>query len=200
MWRPRYKQECKRFDIAASGVFSVTVDSGTLSIGANDGRSFSVQSLDAATAKGTGFSETAAFGHGSVALTSSAGFEYNFPPATGMGTGTASAGSGTDLSKSASVNLSSVANARAAIDLMDSGLDTVNSQRSKLGAVHNRLNSALNNLQTSTENMFASQSRIRDLDYARESAELARAQVMQQASLAILSQAQSMPQSALRLI
>ena len=48
--------------------------------------------------------------------------------------------------------------------------------------------------------MFASQSRIRDLDYARESAELARAQVMQQASLAILSQAQSMPQSALRLI
>ena len=78
--------------------------------------------------------------------------------------------------------------------------DYVNPVRSKAGASQNRLESALNNLETFTENTAAAQSRIRDADFAFETAEMSKLQVMQQAGTAILGQANGMNQAALRLI
>ena len=66
------------------------------------------------------------------------------------------------------VNLSNVASAQAALQTIDTALDSVNSYRADYGAVQNRLESALNNLETYTENIAASESRIRDADYVRD--------------------------------
>ena len=97
------------------------------------------------------------------------------------------------------VNLSNVASAQAALQTIDTALDSVNSYRADYGAVQNRLESALNN-ETYTENIAASESRIRDADYAFETAEMSKFNIMQQAGVAILSQANGMNQGALRLI
>ena len=98
------------------------------------------------------------------------------------------------------MNLSNVASAQAALQTIDTALDSVNSYRADYGAVQNRLESALNNLETYTENIAASESRIRDADYAFETAEMSKFNIMQQAGMAILSQANGMNQGALRLI
>jgi flagellin len=98
------------------------------------------------------------------------------------------------------MDLSSVASAQAAITKLDTAIDSVNSYRSDYGAVQNRLESALNNLETYTENVAGAESRIRDADFAFETAEMSKFQVMQQAGVAILGQANGLGQGALRLI
>ena len=90
--------------------------------------------------------------------------------------------------------------AREAIDGLDYMLDVVNKYRSENGAVENRLGAAMRHLETYGENLSASESRIRDADFAFETAEMSKHQIMQQAGTAILGQANSLPQSALRLI
>jgi len=86
------------------------------------------------------------------------------------------------------------------ISNIDTALDRVNMSRAKYGAVQNRLESALNSLETYTENMESAESRIRDADFARETAELAKYQIIQQAGIAILAQANQINQGALRLL
>ena len=98
------------------------------------------------------------------------------------------------------MSLANTASAQAAITDLDAALDQVNSYRSDYGAVQNRLESALNNLETYTENVASSESRIRDADFAFETAEMSKFQVMQQAGTAILGQANGLGQGALRLI
>ena len=78
-------------------------------------------------------------------------------------------------------DISSAANGRTALGTSDTALDTINSQRSTFGSVQNRLESALSNIETYTENLAASASRIRDADFAYETAELSKYQIMQQA-------------------
>jgi flagellin len=82
----------------------------------------------------------------------------------------------------------------------DSALNIVNTRRSTLGAMQNRLESAAANLMNSVENLAASESRIRNVDVASESAEMMRFQILQQASASILSQANQMPSLALKLL
>ncbi|MFT5584679.1 MAG: flagellin [Cognaticolwellia sp.] len=98
------------------------------------------------------------------------------------------------------VDLSSAGTAQTAIDTIDAALDSVSSYRSKFGAVENRLNSALNNLENYTENLQSAESQIRDADFAYETAEMSKNQIMQQASTSILAQAKTISQGALNLI
>ncbi len=83
---------------------------------------------------------------------------------------------------------------------MDAALTAVNSSRADLGAVQNRFSSVVANLQTSSENLSASRSRIMDTDFAKETAELSRTQVLQQAGTAMLAQANQLPQNVLSLL
>jgi len=101
---------------------------------------------------------------------------------------------------SGNMSLASTASAQAAITKLDTALDTINSHRSNYGAVQNRLESALNNLETYTENVASAESRIRDADFAHETAEMSKFQIMQQAGVAVLGQANGLAQGALRLI
>src|SRR5690606_4868145 len=83
---------------------------------------------------------------------------------------------------------------------VDSALETVNSLRGELGAIQNRFESTIANLSTSIENMSASQSRILDADFAAETAKMSKAQVLQQAGISVLAQANARPQQVLSLL
>ena len=98
------------------------------------------------------------------------------------------------------LDLSSVAGANLAMQYMDSALSSVSSARSNIGAYQNRFTAAVNNLQTSAENLTASRSRIQDADFAAETANLSRAQVLQQAGTAMVAQANQLPQGVLALL
>ena len=84
--------------------------------------------------------------------------------------------------------------------MIDLALEDVSSQRAKLGALQNRLESTINNLSTTSENLSASRSRILDADFASETAQLSRNQIIQQAGVSILAQANQQPQIALSLL
>lgn len=87
-----------------------------------------------------------------------------------------------------------------AIAGLDDAISYVSAQRSKLGALQNRLASTVENLNTATENLSASRSRIMDADFASETSQLSRAQIIQQASVSVLAQANAQPQLALSLL
>ncbi|MBJ96266.1 MAG: flagellin FliC [Rickettsiales bacterium] len=92
------------------------------------------------------------------------------------------------------------ANARTAIGLLDTALTSVNTSRSAYGAAQNAITSALHNTESYTENLIASESRIRDVDFAAETSELTRNSVFQQAGIAVLAQANQTSQAALQLL
>ena len=98
------------------------------------------------------------------------------------------------------VNITTALGANKALDVVDAALARISSNRSKLGALQNRFQMTVENLQTSAENLSASRSRIRDADFAEETSNLSRWQVLQQAGTAMLSQANQRPQAALQLL
>lgn len=98
------------------------------------------------------------------------------------------------------VNLSTAAAARTAIATVDDAIDSVNSTRATYGAAHNRLESSVNNMASYVEALSGAASQIQDADYAHETAELTRLQVMQQAGVAALGQARSMNSSVIGLL
>ncbi|ROP80140.1 flagellin [Stenotrophomonas rhizophila] len=98
------------------------------------------------------------------------------------------------------LNVSSYVGAQRALEIVDKALESVNSVRADLGAIQNRFTSVVANLQTSSENLSASRSRIRDTDFAKETAELTRTQILQQAGTAMLAQANQVPQNVLSLL
>jgi flagellin len=100
----------------------------------------------------------------------------------------------------ASITVSNVDGASAAIGILDSSIQQVSDLRASLGAVQNRLQSTVANLNSSAENLQFSNSRVRDADVAMESSELARAQVLMQAGVSVLAQANQQPQMALKLL
>lgn len=99
-----------------------------------------------------------------------------------------------------SVDLSTSGGASTALTDIDAAIDTLNGYRSAFGSVQNRLESALANLETYTVNVSGAESRIRDADFAKEAAELSKFQIMQQAGVAVLGQANQINQGALRLL
>jgi len=98
------------------------------------------------------------------------------------------------------LNVSTYVGAQQALEIVDKALESVNSVRADLGAIQNRFTSVVANLQTSSENLSASRSRIRDTDFAKETAELTRTQILQQAGTAMLAQANQVPQNVLSLL
>jgi flagellin len=100
----------------------------------------------------------------------------------------------------ADINISTAAGAQKAIGILDNALEQVNSVRGDLGAISNRLDYTMNNLSNISENQAAARSRIEDADFAKESANLSRAQVLQQAGTAMLAQANAAPQQVLSLL
>ncbi|MFA7240745.1 MAG: flagellin [Sulfuricellaceae bacterium] len=104
------------------------------------------------------------------------------------------------LNKVSTLDVTTFLNSTQAIKTIDSALAFVNSERAKFGALQNRLTSTIANLAATSENLSASRSRIRDADFAVETASLTRGQILQQAGVAMLSQANAQPNSVLSLL
>ncbi|WP_404404896.1 flagellin [Jeotgalibacillus malaysiensis] len=98
------------------------------------------------------------------------------------------------------VSIGSQTGANSAIALLDSAIKSVSGQRSSLGAIQNRLEHTINNLNTSSENLTAAESRIRDVDMAKEMMEQTKNSILSQAAQAMLAQANQQPQGVLQLL
>lgn len=98
------------------------------------------------------------------------------------------------------IDISSVTGANSAITVIDAALKSISSSRADLGAIQNRFAATISNLQATSENLSASRSRIQDTDFAAETANLTRSQILQQAGTAMLAQANALPQNVLSLL
>jgi flagellin len=147
---------------------------------------------------GTKFNGTAVVGAGATSFT----FQVGANAGDTIKISTANITSATTGYASVVTNgqVSTAAKACTLISAVDGYLDTVNSERAKLGAVQNRFEAVVRNGQNVAENLSASRSRIQDADFALETAALTRSQILQQAGIAMLSQANAQPQSVLSLL
>ena len=107
---------------------------------------------------------------------------------------------GSELQRVDSLDITTVKGANDAIHIVDQAIDSVNAQRAKYGALQNRFESTISNLATSSENVSAARSRIQDTDFASETANLSRSQVLQQAATSMLAQANQLPNNVLTLL
>ena len=131
---------------------------------------------------------------GNIKLSSSDTFSVSVATTAVFTAGSAS------LSAVSNVNLSTQAGSDSAISVIDGAIEKVSSMRAKLGAIENRLEHTVSNLMNISENTEDSRSRIQDADFSVESANLAKAQVLQQVGAAMLTQANARPQLVLQLL
>ncbi|MAA64445.1 MAG: flagellin [Alteromonadaceae bacterium] len=110
------------------------------------------------------------------------------------------AAKGGSLQSVAAIDITTTEGANKAIETIDAALSTINSQRADLGAIQNRFTSTIDAIATTSENLSAAQSRILDADFASETAKLAKSQVLQQAGISVLAQANARPQQVLSLL
>ena len=138
---------------------------------------------------------------GSIKLTSTDNITIND---NNGGNGRLGFGTSATISKDSqtlnNISVTSVTNAETAITRVDAALTTISNLRSTFGAIQNRFESTITNLSATVENLSASRSRIQDADFASETANLTRAQILQQAGVSVLSQANAQPQSVLALL
>jgi flagellin len=133
--------------------------------------------------------------NGRITMDSQQSFSVDDATGLGMGTGTAST-----LKSVSGLDVTTFDGAQLAIKIADAALASVNSKRAEYGALQSRFSSAISNLQSTTENLQASRSRIVDTDFAAETANMTRGQILQQAGTAMLAQANSLPNGVLSLL
>ncbi|APW41586.1 flagellin [Rhodoferax saidenbachensis] len=139
---------------------------------------------------------------GALTIDSNNSFSIGSPsgaPVTGASyfTGTSAA---SELQAASTMDVSSVDAATRTLTTVDSALSVISAQRAKFGALQSRFESAISSLQTTGENLSASRSRIQDADFALETANLSRTQILQQAGTAMVAQANQLPQQVLQLL
>ena len=183
-----------------TGVVASLDANSRLTLTAIDGRNIHVEVTDAAAAAITGLAVGESIEFAALEIQSDKQFEI-----TGANVGFVGfAGDriiGVNNNNTVgTVNVKSRETANRALETIDRALEQVSNQRSRLGALHNRFESTIRNLNAMTENISASKSRVTDADFAVETAELARNQILQQAASTILAQANQSSQVALSLL
>ncbi|WP_395347539.1 flagellin [Variovorax sp. UC122_21] len=187
------------FTINGVGIGAVNAGTDAATQGANVAAAINKKSSE------TGVVATAA-ASGAITLTSSGSNAINIGGTvtnTGLTAGQTAAtvtAAGSAQTGFNNLTVDTVDGADNAILAMDAALKAVNSSRADLGAIQNRFESVVSNLSTSAENLTASRSRIQDADFAAETANLSRAQVLQQAGTAMVAQANQLPQTVLSLL
>jgi len=174
-----------------ANVLGITFDTNSISTGDGDGGTEGVDSITLQARIKLDSEDDAAI---SVNVTA------NGATATGLSDLNTNLSSTVTGSALASLSIATYTDAQSAIDPIDQALETINSARSELGAINNRLDFTISNLANVSENSSAARSRIIDADFAAETAALSRAQVLSQASQAMLAQANAAPQQVLQLL
>jgi flagellin len=159
-----------------------------------------VQAAAAFKMDGTAGASTAtAMGH--ITFDSDSSFSLKETAATGFSlSGGLNTTKASDLDSVAKLDITTFEGAQKAIKIADAALSKVNGQRAQYGALQSRFDSAISNLQSTTENLSASKSRITDTDFASETANMTRGQILQQAGTSMLAQANSLPNGVLSLL
>jgi flagellin len=193
--------------IDETGVIASLDGNSELVLTAEDGRNIEIQTSSANVANITGLS-AGVYG-GQITFQSNEQIDVFFGAGSneslgnmrldGGNAGTAIFGVSSDFSVQ-TLDISTRQSSNLAIEIVDLALEQISSQRASLGAIQNRLESTINNLTTNSENLSASRSRILDADFAAETANLSRNQIIQQAGVSILAQANQQPQIALSLL
>ena len=182
-----------------ANVSTTTGFSASLQVGANNGQSMTIEIKDM-TAKALGLEGTASTAHAAGKSVSSLGISKSavtnavFAAASGVTNGTSN-----DLT-GAALDVTDHKKAAAAIEVINTAIETVSSQRSTLGSFQNRLEHTINNLDNSSENLQAAESRVRDVDMAKEMMNFSKNNILQQAAQAMLAQANQAPQGVLQLL
>ncbi|MCH1931882.1 flagellin [Shewanella sp. A25] len=132
---------------------------------------------------------------GTLSFTSNSSFELSGTDVDELGSITSSS-----LSKVSDLDISTAAGAQSALDVIDGAIAMIDNQRADLGAVQNRMNFTINNLSNIQSNVSDARSRIQDVDFASETAQLTKQQILSQTSSAMLAQANQIPQTALSLL
>jgi flagellin len=186
--------DATKTNVLAAGSYTVVDNAGTLEIQDSDGGVVATASAAGATA--TTFVTSNGTAAEDVTYTFASAIDASrtiTADAAGVATADAVEATGVDVSSSAAA-------ASSAITTIQAAIDTVSDQRSTLGAAQNRLDHTINNLNVASENLAASESRIRDTDMAAEMMNFTRAQILSQAGTAMLAQANQVPQSVLSLL
>jgi flagellin len=181
-----------------SSITLTTLDGRNIGVGAFANSTAGNQSINVDATTLTEGGTVAAVKTGTISLSSSRGTISTANAAADVFTS-----AGTNNSSFTSLSAAAVTtsgNAQAALAVVDAALNQVNASRANLGAYQNRFESTIANLQTTSENLTASRSRIQDADFASETASLTRAQILQQAGVAILAQANALPNNVLALL
>jgi len=150
----------------------------------------------AVTAAGTGALDSTRV-TGNIRLDSSSSFQVTGTDATTLLAATTKT---SGLAKVADVDISTAEGAQSAIAVIDAAIAGIDNNRAALGAVQNRFDNTIANLQSISENVSAARGRIQDTDFAAETANLSKNQILQQAGTAILAQAKQLPQAVLSLL
>ena len=182
-------------------VFSETV--GVAAAAANNGFSLGKDTTTASATNVTGYGAVTLASDFDIVIEASSATDSAKIGVGAQGVGAAITTFDTTTTTStalASVSLTSEANAQTALTSVDTALDTINAARAELGAVFTRLDAVSTNLASTIENYTAANSRVQDADFAVESANLARTQVLQQAGISVLAQANALPQQVLALL
>ncbi|NIA53638.1 flagellin [Massilia sp. TW-1] len=156
---------------------------------------------DGVTTLGTAFDMKAAAAtsvvNGNITLDSATSFSMTD---AGSGLALSALGTGSKLQAVSTIDITSYTGAQTAIKIADAALAAVDKQRAQYGALENRFSSTISNLASSNENLSASRSRITDTDFAAETANMTRSQILQQAGTSMLAQANSLPNGVLSLL
>ncbi|MEM8941230.1 MAG: flagellin, partial [Pseudomonadota bacterium] len=193
---------------AATGVTATANEANTgITLTAADGRNIVLATNDGgATTDATDTVTNATVGlaangttRSSVSLTSPEAIEIAGTVTNSGLTAATTAATQTGVAVS-NIDITTVAGAEDSIRSIDAALSAVNGSRADLGAIQNRFESVVTSLQTSSENLSAARSRIQDADFAAETAQLTRSQILQQAGISVLSQANAAPQNVLALL
>jgi flagellin len=137
---------------------------------------------------------------GALTIDSNNSFSINSTAGAGGVSYFTGANAASELQAASSMDVSSVDAATRTLTTVDSALSVISAQRAKFGALQSRFESAISSLQTTGENLSASRSRIQDADFALETANLSRTQILQQAGTAMVAQANQLPQQVLQLL
>jgi len=174
--------------------------SATLQIGANNGQGMTIEVKDM-RAEALGLASTSAGGNHTAGASVTALTDNNAIGTAKFTSGSAGVSNGTSNSNTLhALDVSTNANATAAIEAIDNAIETVSAQRSNLGSFQNRLEHTINNLGTSSENLTAAESRVRDVDMAKEMMNQTKSSILSQAAQAMLAQANQQPQGVLQLL
>jgi len=182
-----------------------SVDGSDITLTASDGRNIVVDESGSTQLGATeGFSSGAFDGSESAAVTARGTITLSAIDTIAISGTVATIGHATSIAKDANgvddIDISTVSGAQTAIKRIDAALNTVNSSRADLGAIQNRFEATISNLSVTTENLNAARSRILDADFAAETASMTRAQILQQAGVAMVAQANALPQNVLSLL